>query len=98
MGLFRCIWGEGNSVFSGRERRESSSLQGSAGAAAWKTTERVAETFAPVNHAAILLDHKGNIRTITGQARQWLGSYFNSTPSGKTLPPKLGAWVEQQMA
>jgi DNA-binding CsgD family transcriptional regulator len=93
--LDRITVGSYSLVF--RERRESGSPRVSAGAAAWKTTERITETFAPVNHGAILLDQKGNINTITDQARQWLGSYFGAASSSKNLPAKLRAWVGQQL-
>jgi DNA-binding CsgD family transcriptional regulator len=81
------------------ERRSPSPLgKSSASIAAWKTTERITETFAPVNHAAILLDENGRITTITAQARQWLDSYFGPGTGSDTLPPRLAAWIKQELA
>lgn len=88
--------GEHSLIF--KHRGDSLSRKRAAlGANAWKTTERISETFAPINHAAILLDKNGEITTITPQARQWLANYFGAGDSTTTLPGKLSAWVEQQL-
>ena len=71
--------------------------KGAVSGSAWKTTERVTETFAPTQHAAILLDQEGRITTITPQARGWLESYFNLGTGSRSLPAKLGAWVRQEI-
>jgi len=77
------------------ERRDSSK-ENSVPTEAWKETERCAQTFAATNHGAILLNEKGNVATITPQARQWLASYFKTT-GGDILPEKLRAWIKQQV-